>query len=94
MDLKAFNKLYSEAVDAIAERRVIDAISLVEAIQKDNHEEDNNKLSLLRLHYEEIVGGFTAGHSSNQEKAALNQLFCDLIDSPSLGRSIRNCMVL
>lgn len=86
MDLKAFNKLYSEAVDAIAERRVIDAISLVDAIQKDNHEEDNNKLSLLRLHYEEIVGGFTAGHSSNQEKAALNQLFCDLIDSLQLVR--------
>lgn len=35
MDLKAFNKIIDEAEEAIAERRVFDALSLTEAIFKD-----------------------------------------------------------
>lgn len=81
MDLKAFNKLYSEAVEAIAERRVLDAISLVEAIYHDI-EGEKPKAHLDRLYtlYEWLLQNFTAGHHDEEKKTQLNQLFQTIIE--------------
>ena len=80
MDFKAFKKIYGEAIDALNEHRVVDAISLTKAIQGDCMMMANDEM-VVRLHsqYEEIVGDFIAGQLNQQEQERLNQIFCDLI---------------
>ncbi|MBP3823842.1 MAG: tetratricopeptide repeat protein [Bacteroidaceae bacterium] len=80
MDLKALNKLYGEAVDAIAEHRIIDAISLAEAIQKDCPSiSDEAVFSQLHSRYEDLVGAFIADGFNAKKEQALSEIYDELI---------------
>ncbi|MBR4533426.1 MAG: tetratricopeptide repeat protein [Bacteroidaceae bacterium] len=83
MDLKAFNKLYSEAVEGIAERRVLDTIALIEAINADVTENSKQPpKSNLSEQYHTILQQFTAGR-----KDAMNdEYLCSLIDTLETAR--------
>ena len=76
MDLKAFDKLYTETVEAIAERRLTDAISLTEAISRDNSDADlcHEDFTKLREDYSAILRPFKA----NGFDAAISESFQDL----------------
>lgn len=77
MDLKAFDKLYSEAVEAIAERRLADAISLTEAISRDNTDAHLRRedISKLREDYSAIIRPFTATGFDAAISESLQDLF-------------------
>lgn len=77
MDLKAFDKLYSEAVEAIAERRLTDAISLTEAISRDSSAADScsESISQLREDYSAILRPFTTNGFDAATSQSLSELF-------------------
>ena len=63
MDLKAFDKLYTETVEAIAERRLTDAISLTEAISRDNSDADLCHEDFTKLRERLYIAGDISGSS-------------------------------
>ncbi len=61
MDKKAFNKIVGEAEEAIAERRIIDALELIEAITQDTTDSVvSTETGLLRERYSQLLRTFTA----------------------------------
>lgn len=81
MDLKAFNKLYAEAVEALAERRLTDAFALTDAILKDT--QSNESLCILIDHlrgdYDGVLRDFATTEQDGDVVARLNELFQKLV---------------
>ena len=80
MTLKAFNKIYSEAEEAIAERRIHDALDLIEAIFQDTtHTDYIQEVTPLREKYAFILASLTHNVLKDKEKL-VNSLFRDTIN--------------
>ena len=81
MDIKAFRKIVAEAEEAIGERRLSDALALIQAVLHDCRDEqwvDNTKR--LSADYEAMLHYFTSGKPDDQRDAMLNRLFRQAIE--------------
>ena len=69
MNLKAFNKIYSEALDAIGECRFYDALALTEAIFKDTPftAKDQYALDKARAAYDQVIHAFSQQGTAHVE---------------------------
>ena len=80
MDLKAFYKIYDEAEDAFAERRLLDAISLTFAIVIDIPYPDGAKVFMaLRQRYKLLLQDI-AKINNEENKSELFSLYVDAIE--------------
>ena len=86
MDLKAFNKIIDEAEEAIAERRVFDALSLTEAIFKDTTcPYAVMETNMLRQRYTELLQNF-ASTPHDERSSQSNVLIRQAIDVLQMAR--------
>ena len=86
MDLKAFNKIIDEAEEAIAERRVFDALSLTEAIFKDTTcPYAVMETDMLRQRYTELLQNF-ASAPRDERSSQSNVLIRQTIDVLQMAR--------
>lgn len=81
MELKAFNKLSSEAETAIAERRLNDAFALIEAILHDLDDATLDDINLLRSDYAALLRFTLTGNIDQQRDDVLQRLFRQTIET-------------
>ena len=82
MDLKAFNKIYSEAVEAISERRISDALELTEAIVQDTMGDESvrDRVAGLRADYDNLLHTFAEKGKDTTLDGSLSSLFRQVIE--------------
>ncbi len=86
MDRQAFYKIYNEAEEAIAERRLYDAISLIEAILSDTiFTKALNEISDLRLEYGQLLDDITT-QGFKKHKSHVEDLFRHVIYTLQMAR--------
>ena len=82
MDLKAFNKICSEAEEAIAERRLYDALALCEAILHDTPDIDaQDTITTLRQQYSALIDEVFQGTIGELRDERVNALFREVINT-------------
>ena len=90
MDLKAFQKIYAEAEDAIAERRFFDALSLTEAILKDTPYQDAlEELPVARKEYSDLLQQMFEMNAEEREEHVC-ETFRNVIDLLQMSRAFWN----
>lgn len=88
MDIQAFNKIYAEAEEAIAEHRINDVLDLIEAIFQDtSHSDCTQEVMLLRERYSLILNAMTHNTLSDRD-SLVNTLFRSTIGTLQQARSI------
>ena len=91
MDLKAFNKLHTEAVEALAERRLKDAISLTEAILKDTIARgalSEDIIKAMNADYEELLHSYSSTKWNARVERKMNEVFRQVIESLQMARGV------
>ena len=87
MELKAFDKLYSEATEAIEERRMFDALALVRAIRQElSPHPGAPDLDEIQAKYETLLQEFTSGQFDFNQESRQSQLFAALIQALETAR--------
>ncbi len=90
MELKAFIKIYEEAEEAIAERRLFDALALTEAILKDTtYDAASQKVTDIRQQYAELLQQM-ASVGFDAHKSEVMQLFRSIIEALQKARVFWN----
>ena len=88
MDSKAFNKIYSEAVEALAERRLSDALSLMKAIFQDVWSDKDTDTYMEKLHegYIRLLDNYAENRISEPLDDISNELFRMCVSMLELAR--------
>lgn len=90
MTLKAFNKIYSEAEEAIAGRSIHDALDLIEAILQDTTQTEYIQVvASLRERYAIILNSLIHNETKNRE-GLVQRLFRDTIETLQRARDFWN----
>ncbi|MCR5180051.1 MAG: hypothetical protein K6C30_02385 [Bacteroidaceae bacterium] len=80
MDLKAFNKLYSEAVEAISEKRFYDALELTRALSKDlQGAYDSELLDSIKNSYNAFIENYIETGDTETLTTTISKCYYNLI---------------
>ena len=86
MELKAFEKIYDEAEEAIAEQRFYDALSLTEAILQDtDYTQALQEITGLRSTYSNLLQSISTLEREERDEA-VNQLYREAIELLQMSR--------